>query len=783
MTKTVTLLQDAKDENNVQRRSGDSFTCSDSFAEFLANANIATYPTSNLPEVRLSADGLSLVSGDGVLIPAVGGLSTASTDAAASANVTQLQAALTIGGLVQIQAPGTYEINAPLVIGDNTEFRLARGVKLKLRSGSECNMVQSRATATPAGVGTGTVTSGSNVVTTALATSAVIGQTIVLAGAGASGEGPLVGNISAKDSTTVTLIKQDGTNANASASVAGGVCTLYTRNTNITIRGGSWDRGDNTPDSGTGPGTAIAGHSLFMSHIDGLHIDLDRVDSTHGITFVWITDCTDFQATVRAGSVVRTIMQIVGPVRNGYIPLVAGACNDDMINICGNVYVDQTDTCGDVTDIHVGAVLANGVGGSALKLNAGVGMTIDRVTVEHIGGNANVGLFIGDDYAHASTTGGTYGTIDIGYLGTTGYGSNPKSLYSFTPNVKSLSIHDGNLLPFDPIFFQGTSSSTAYEYFKLKATMVAGAVQTFAIRCFASARIKQMDLPGWNLIMPGNSSSFMRVYGTAQVDRVVVDKPLMVFSGTNIDGTRVYETGIVGEAVWRDFDVTYSDTAGTSCIGYASAGTLTKMAFEGGKLKNGAALLRVDSGAVCGSVHLSKVTADTPDRLLNLRHAACDVHIGEGVRAITPANAMVIFNNAAGSYNLYGDDIQCNTSTAKVARSTGTETIARVLNSAAQSPAFAASYTPDVVIAPVVTVGTLTNNITVNNPAIFPAKGVRVRFFFLQDGTGGRTVSWGANYIFPTAWSNTGNTLGKKSSVTFVSDGAVLVAQGANSWY
>lgn len=68
MTKTVTLLQDAKDENNVQRRSGDSFTCSDSFAEFLANANIATYPTSNLPEVRLSADGLSLVSGDGTPI-------------------------------------------------------------------------------------------------------------------------------------------------------------------------------------------------------------------------------------------------------------------------------------------------------------------------------------------------------------------------------------------------------------------------------------------------------------------------------------------------------------------------------------------------------------------------------------------------------------------------------------------------------------------------------------------------------------------------------------------
>jgi hypothetical protein len=42
----------------------------------------------------------------------------------------------------------------------------------------------------------------------------------------------------------------------------------------------------------------------------------------------------------------------------------------------------------------------------------------------------------------------------------------------------------------------------------------------------------------------------------------------------------------------------------------------------------------------------------------------------------------------------------------------------------------------------------------------------------------------GTNYIFPTAWTNTGNTSAKRSQVTFVVDpNGLLIAQGANSWY
>ena len=68
-------------------------------------------------------------------------------------------------------------------------------------------------------------------------------------------------------------------------------------------------------------------------------------------------------------------------------------------------------------------------------------------------------------------------------------------------------------------------------------------------------------------------------------------------------------------------------------------------------------------------------------------------------------------------------------------------------------------------------------------PTNVPPAGRRVTVVITQDGTGGWAISWNAAYQFPTAWTNTGNTAGKISSITFVSDGTKLIAQGANSWY
>ena len=593
--------------------------------------------------------------------------------AAINAKLADLRLSSLGRSVLKLQPGGTYRISSRLIIGSNTLLD-ARGATIILLPGSNTNMITSWATSNPAATGTATTTSGSNVISTALGAVAQVGQSLTVYGAGGAGTGTLVGIVRSATPTTITLEKFDRGDAPATASVTAQTAKLYTRDRDIQIVGGVWNRGANGPNSGVGaPESAVPGHSILMKHVDGLLVDIERAYSTAGISFVWITDCTRWSASVRDADCVRTVMQIVGPNMAGDIPIVRGACNDDLINICGNVYTDQTDTCGDIMGVNVGAIQADGVGGSALKLNAGAGCAVNGVSVAHISGRANVGFFVGDDYAYSATTGGTYGPVRIGYLGTTGYNANPKSIYLWTPACKAIIIDNADLLPFDPIWSQG-SSAVSIDYLKIKAN-VTSTVQTYLMRCFQSTSIKQLVLEGWTAALSGNSSSLLRVYGTAVVNRVVVDKPVVTFSGTNTDGVRVYETGRIDEVVLRDFDVTYSDTAGTSCLVYASAGTITETAFQGGKMKNGAALCRLDSGVTSSLISVSDTLVDTPDRMLNIRNAACDVFIGDAVRAVTPALPMILFNNASGVYAVRGQDIQCNTATAKLARNTGTEAI------------------------------------------------------------------------------------------------------------
>lgn len=101
---------------------------------------------------------------------------------------------------------------------------------------------------------------------------------------------------------------------------------------------------------------------------------------------------------------------------------------------------------------------------------------------------------------------------------------------------------------------------------------------------------------------------------------------------------------------------------------------------------------------------------------------------------------------------------------------------------AVMNNAYAATLTLDLSQKPIVNVGALTGNITIANPTKLPPVGQEVQFHFVQDGTGGHTVSWGTNFAFPTPWTNTGNTAGLGSSITFVSNGTKLHAKGGNVW-
>jgi hypothetical protein len=69
-------------------------------------------------------------------------------------------------------------------------------------------------------------------------------------------------------------------------------------------------------------------------------------------------------------------------------------------------------------------------------------------------------------------------------------------------------------------------------------------------------------------------------------------------------------------------------------------------------------------------------------------------------------------------------------------------------------------------------------------PSNVPPAGERVTITITQDGTGGWAITWNAAYKFSGgAFSNTGNLANTKTTITFISDGTALVANGLNTWY
>jgi hypothetical protein len=91
-----------------------------------------------------------------------------------------------------------------------------------------------------------------------------------------------------------------------------------------------------------------------------------------------------------------------------------------------------------------------------------------------------------------------------------------------------------------------------------------------------------------------------------------------------------------------------------------------------------------------------------------------------------------------------------------------------------QHIAYATTITPDVRLGERVTVGTLTGNLTVNQP-LNPRRGAKLEFAFTQDATGGRTITWDA--VFRKAPDGVG-TANQKGTTAFIYDGTNWVQVG-----
>lgn len=338
---------------------------------------------------------------------AVAGLSNG-TDDAATINAL-LTAAGTVGGGIVRGLPGqSYKISTALIVPTNVTLDM-RKCTVTPTSGFTGNMVKNAGAVPAATDAAASIAQGSAVLTTTLP--GVVGQTVVVNGAGGStaDSGPLVATVAAVGSGTLTL------SLTAVNAVVSGKASLHTRDTDVRIRGGYWNRG-NKAGSGAPYAAPLAGnvgnHNILFRHVDGLTVEGIKTNTTTAASYsVAVGDCTDVLAEDLRGTSTSDGIHLNGPVSHATIRRVSMTTSDDIVAMTGREYADAEDTCGDITDVRVDDTHMINCAARVLLL-AGDGTTIKRVDINGIyGSTSQQVLSIINDTNRLATQGGTYDQI------------------------------------------------------------------------------------------------------------------------------------------------------------------------------------------------------------------------------------------------------------------------------------------------------------------------------------------------------------------------------------
>lgn len=464
----------------------------------------------------------------------------------------RLQGLITAGHVVGMVGQN-YQISAPLVIGSNRVLDL-RGCTVTLKPGSNCNLIRNAAVTPTATATDGAITTGTSIVTTSLAAQAVVGQTCMVAGAGASTFGGtiasvLTGIIASKTGTTVTLAKLDGAPLLAGATVSGAAVSLITRDSNITIRGGTWARGANG-----GTGTSQDVHSILLRHVDVVSVDIEGGTSTGGKYMVAFGDVSQVWCRARGLNTASDGVHVEGPAFGVHIDEVTGTTGDDLCAFTSNDYTNDSDVSGDVQGITIGNLTSvNGVA-RALLLSAGpLGYVGGVKVLGVVTGSAAMGLVaLGDT---VSGNGGTYGSIDVGLIDGRSSATMP-----------DLNIWSGT---FQTIRASVKHSSTFANAVKL------GGLSTNTV-------IGVLDLYNCNIGGVGTSVSAVEVGSNVTVSELIVDKMryncASPYSMVHLNSA----TATVTEISIRDPLFISASYGGTGVV--QDAGTVSRVKYVGGTL-------------------------------------------------------------------------------------------------------------------------------------------------------------------------------------------------------
>lgn len=196
--------------------------------------------------------------------------------------------------------------------------------------------------------------------------------------------------------------------------------------------------------------------------------------------------------------------------------------------------------------------------------------------------------------------------------------------------------------------------------------------------------------------------------------------------------------------------------------------------------------------AVPANPRLSLSVAGGANVTLNQVQARADIL--EFTGAITASIAVIfptqpklyiLLNSTTGAFNLTartsgGTGVQLPRGSRVMVYTDGTDVQPIEPGAFVQQLAYAATITPDCSKAERFIIGALTGALTMNAPTN-AQPGQTLEFAFLQDGTGGRVITW--NAVFKKAADGAG-TANQRASTRFLYDGTNWIQQGgAMAWY
>jgi hypothetical protein len=462
------------------------------------------------------------------------------------------------GSWRKVKLVGDFTITSPIVVRSKTVLDATQAT---INLGATGNMLQSRSVATSVrAVTDAAITADTTALTSATAafTSADIGRSVVVLN-GLPSSGPLCATITAvPNATTATL------STPAKATVTAGTATLYDRDSDIAILGGTWNRGANG-------GTFFNQHSLRLRRVDRLVIRDAHFTSSNGKFAVALGDVTDYTVNRCTFATSSDGVHVSGPAFRGHISQLSGSTGDDFVAFTGRDYPGYEDVAGDITDAVVTDVQATSTL-NPVKLLGGFGVVLRRFAIRDVSAITGTPVGIGaedpalypsdidDVLVDGVRSNGTLGVVVLGAtLGNITIRN--VTMTSAASSVYAVHVQAGTVrnLVVDGVEYRGAS--------------VGGAVLAISTTAISVERVKLANVR----MAPGATSYALRFTGSTGacvVTSVMMDRITVIGGGGFVTANIAGST-----ATLANLRISNSESTGSSWV--IDTGTSTDVYLHG----------------------------------------------------------------------------------------------------------------------------------------------------------------------------------------------------------